>query len=82
MRAGLAFALGTPLSRLAPVVSCIDALLLLSRVTGEGTRGAAFDPLVVDAFRALDKEDLLTLAGTEEFSFGPVSDRELVFAAR
>jgi putative two-component system response regulator len=45
--------------------------------------GTHFDPLVVDAFRALDKEDLLTLAGTEEFSFGPVvSDRELSAAAR
>ena len=44
--------------------------------------GTHFDPLVVDAFRALDKEDLLTLAGTEEFSFGPVSDRELTLAAR
>ena len=40
--------------------------------------GTHFDPLVVDAFRALDKEDLLSRsAGTEEFSFGPVSDREL-----
>ena len=44
--------------------------------------GTHFDPLVVDAFRALDKEDLLTLAGTEEFSFGPVSDRELTAVGR
>jgi putative two-component system response regulator len=44
--------------------------------------GTHFDPLVVDAFRALDKEDLLTLAGTEEFSFGPVSDRELAAVGR
>ena len=44
--------------------------------------GTHFDPLVVDAFRALDKEELLTPSGTEEFSFGPVSDRELSVAAR
>jgi putative two-component system response regulator len=44
--------------------------------------GTHFDPLVVDAFRALDKQDLLTLAGTEEFSFGPVSDRELTAVGR
>ena len=44
--------------------------------------GTHFDPLVVDAFRALDKEDLLNPGGLEEFSFGPVSDRALIAAAR
>ena len=35
---GLAFTLGTPLTMLEPVVSLINAALLLSRVTGEGRR--------------------------------------------
>jgi putative two-component system response regulator len=44
--------------------------------------GSHFDPLVVDAFRALDKEDLLAPPRDEEFALGPVSDRALVAAAR
>ncbi len=36
VRAGLAFALGTPVQRLEPVIGGVDAVLLLSRVTGEG----------------------------------------------
>jgi len=49
---GLAFGLGTPLTQLEPVISVIDALLLLSRVTGEGARGASFNPLVLPRVRA------------------------------
>lgn len=44
LRAGLALALGTPLACLEPVIAELDAVLLLSRVTGEGARGAVFDP--------------------------------------
>jgi len=44
---GLALALGTPIEQLEPVIGLIDAVLLLSRVTGEGTKGANFDPRVL-----------------------------------
>jgi ribulose-phosphate 3-epimerase len=47
VKVGLALTLGTPLAWLEPVVTLIDAVLLLSRVTGEGARGAAFNPLVL-----------------------------------
>jgi ribulose-phosphate 3-epimerase len=47
IKVGLAFALGTPLTQLEPVIAVIDALLLLARVTGEGTHGASFNPLVL-----------------------------------
>jgi ribulose-phosphate 3-epimerase len=43
VRVGLALALGTPLEQLMPVLGAVDAVLLLSRVTGEGTKGASFD---------------------------------------
>ena len=52
VRVGLAFTLGTSLALLEPVVSLIDAVLLLSRVTGEGARGASFNPLVLPRLRA------------------------------
>lgn len=51
VKVGLAFTLGTPLACLEPVVTLIDAVLLLSRVTGEGTHGSAFDPLVLPRVR-------------------------------
>ena len=41
---GLALSLGTPLAAVEPLLPQVDSLLLLSRVTGEGTRGASFDP--------------------------------------
>lgn len=47
VRVGLAFTLGTPLALLEPVITLVDAILLLSRVTGEGSRGAVFNPLVL-----------------------------------
>jgi ribulose-phosphate 3-epimerase len=53
MRAGLVLTLGTPLAWLEPAVTLVDAVLLLSRVTGEGARGAAFNPLVVPRVRAV-----------------------------
>lgn len=53
VRVGLALALGTPLEQLAPVIGAVDAVLLLSRVTGEGTKGASFDPRVLPRIRAV-----------------------------
>jgi ribulose-phosphate 3-epimerase len=47
VRVGLALALGTSLTTLEPVIGLIDAVLLLARVTGEGGRGASFNPLVL-----------------------------------
>jgi ribulose-phosphate 3-epimerase len=44
IRAGVALSLGTPVAAVEDLVGRIDSLLLLSRVTGEGTRGASFDP--------------------------------------
>lgn len=47
LRVGVAVGLATPLTALEAVLPLVDAALLLSRVTGEGTRGASFDPLVL-----------------------------------
>jgi ribulose-phosphate 3-epimerase len=47
VKVGLAFALGTPLTLLEPVITLVDAVLLLARVTGEGSKGASFNPLVL-----------------------------------
>ncbi len=55
LRVGLVFTLGTPVGLLAPVVSMVDAVLLLARVTGEGTRGAEFNPLVLPRVSAARK---------------------------
>jgi ribulose-phosphate 3-epimerase len=63
VRVGLALSLGTPLEALAPVIGAVDAVLLLSRVTGEGTKGASFDPRVLSRVRKvsemIDAERLL-----------------------
>lgn len=53
MKAGLCLALGTPLGVLESTLAMIDAVLLLGRVTGEGTRGRQFNSLVVDRVRAV-----------------------------
>lgn len=53
MRRGLAVALGTPLGDLEPVIGQVDAVLLLARVTGEGARGATFDPRVIERVRGV-----------------------------
>jgi len=47
VKAGVALSLGTPVSALDPLLASCDACLLLSRVTGEGTRGASFDDSVL-----------------------------------
>jgi ribulose-phosphate 3-epimerase len=49
---GLALTLGSPLTQIEPAVPFIDAVLLLSRVTGEGVRGASFNPLVLPRVEA------------------------------
>ena len=51
MRVGLVFSLATPLALLEAALPLIDAVLLLSRVTGEGTRGASYNPLVLPRVR-------------------------------
>jgi ribulose-phosphate 3-epimerase len=51
VRVGLALSLGTSLEQLAPVIHAVDAVLLLARVTGEGTKGATFDPRVLPRIR-------------------------------
>lgn len=61
VQVGLALTLGTPLAALEPVITQIDAVLLLSRVTGEGTRGASFDRLVLPRLRAV--RDMVQAAG-------------------
>jgi ribulose-phosphate 3-epimerase len=52
--------LGTPIEQLAPVIGAVDAVLLLSRVTGEGTKGASFDkrvlPRIGNVRRMIEKE--------------------------
>jgi ribulose-phosphate 3-epimerase len=53
VRAGAALSLGTPLAALEPMIGSLDAVLLLSRVTGEGTKGASFDPSVLPRLRAV-----------------------------
>ncbi|MGD0726471.1 MAG: hypothetical protein ABSB63_13015 [Spirochaetia bacterium] len=51
-RAGVALSLGTPLGTLEPLMGRVDAVLILSRVTGEGTKGASFDPAAIPRVRA------------------------------
>ena len=53
LNVGLAITLGTPMAALEPVITLIDAVLLLSRVTGEGVRGTSFDPLVLPRVKRL-----------------------------
>jgi ribulose-phosphate 3-epimerase len=55
VKVGLVVTLGTPVAALEPVISVIEAVLLLSRVTGEGSRGASFDPLVLPRIQAVRK---------------------------
>src|SRR3712207_6176934 len=51
MKAGLCLALGTPLALLSATLPMLDAVLLLGRVTGEGSRGRDFNALVVERVR-------------------------------
>lgn len=53
VKVGLAVTLGAPLAALEPVITLIDAALLLSRVTGEGAQGASFDPRVLPRVKRL-----------------------------
>jgi len=53
VRAGLAVTLGTSVGVLEPLITDMDAVLLLSRVTGEGVRGAAFDDRVLAKVRSV-----------------------------
>jgi ribulose-phosphate 3-epimerase len=51
MSPGIALGLGAPLAWLESALPLVDAVLLLSRVTGEGTRGASFEPGVLPRVR-------------------------------
>ena len=51
LKVGLCLALGTSLGLLPAVLSMIDAVLLLGRVTSEGHRGRDFNSLVVERVR-------------------------------
>ncbi len=53
VKTGLAVTLGTPIAALEPLISRVDAVLLLARVTGEGVRGASFDPRVLPRLRTV-----------------------------
>ena len=53
LKAGLCLALGTPLSLLPAVLPMLDSVLLLGRVTGEGTRGRDFNDLVIERVRTV-----------------------------
>lgn len=63
VRAGVVLALGTPIAALEAIVSASDALLLLSRVTGEGARGGSFDQKVLPRIR--QARQLLSAASSE-----------------
>lgn len=51
---GLAFTLGTFIGKIDSLLGMIDSVLLLSRVTGEGTLGASFNPAVFDRIAYVD----------------------------
>jgi ribulose-phosphate 3-epimerase len=51
LKVGLCLALATPLAVLEPVLSLLDAVLLLGRVTGEGARGRNFNTLLLARLR-------------------------------
>jgi len=53
VRVGIAVTLGTPIAAVEPVVDLADAILLLSRVTGEGAKGASFDRRALPRLQAL-----------------------------
>jgi ribulose-phosphate 3-epimerase len=61
VKAGVALSLGTPLQAVEALVGRIDSLLLLSRVTGEGTQGAGFDPGALARLRRA--RELIAAAG-------------------
>lgn len=61
MKVGLVLTMGTSITSLESVIGMIDAVLLLSRVTGEGTRGAAFDARVLPRLRQL--REMVDVAG-------------------
>lgn len=63
MKVGLALTMGTPVASLESVIGMIDAVLLLSRVTGEGTRGAAFDARVLPRLHQL--REMVDVAGAD-----------------
>jgi ribulose-phosphate 3-epimerase len=63
MRAGVAVGLATTLATVEAALPFVDAVLLLSRVTGEGTRGAAFDRRVLPRLERV--RELVDAAGAD-----------------
>jgi len=63
LRVGVALGLTTPLALAEAALPFVDAVLLLSRVTGEGTRGASFDGRVLARVEALRGATELHVAG-------------------
>lgn len=64
LRVGIAVGLATPLATVEAALPFVDAVLLLSRVTGEGARGATFDARVLPRVHALREADVeLQVAG-------------------
>ncbi len=53
LRVGLGLALGTALEGVRDLLPLVDAVLLLGRVLGEGERGRAFNPLVLERTRTV-----------------------------
>jgi D-3-phosphoglycerate dehydrogenase len=53
MEVGLCLALGTSLEVLRPVLTLVDSVLLLGRVTGEGQRGRDFNSLLIRRVEAV-----------------------------
>ncbi len=53
LKAGAVLSLGTPLAALEPLAARMDSVLVLSRVTGEGVKGASFDPAALPRIRAV-----------------------------
>jgi ribulose-phosphate 3-epimerase len=51
MKVGMVLTMGTPITALEPLIPMLDAVLLLSRPTGESVQNATFDPRVLERTR-------------------------------
>lgn len=81
MRVGVALGLATPFERVEAALPFVDCALMLSRVTGEGSRGASFDERVLPRLRraraAIDEHGV----AVELQSAGGVGRRSLALVA-
>lgn len=53
VRVGIAATLGTPINALEPIIKEIDTILLLSRITGEGNKGASYNSQVLPRLKTI-----------------------------